>query len=108
MTKATHRKIQLFFIALCVPLCGFYYHYYKKNGELDAYRIQLWAELKSHSITKEEYYRLWNPKMEEWKESFRKCELLELPVVLMSVLSGVNLIVYWQHKKNLSRLKAAG
>lgn len=107
MTKAAHRKIQLFLFALCVLVCGFYYHYYKRNRELDVYRIQLWAELQSHSITKQEYWRLWDPKIKEWKESLSKCELLELSSVLVFLLSAANLIVYWQQKKRVLRVKAA-
>lgn len=99
MTKAAHRKIQLFLFALCALVCGFYYHYYKRNSELDAYRIQLWAELQSHSITKQEYWRLWDLKIKEWKESLSKCELLETLQVLVFLLSAANLIMYWQHKK---------
>ncbi|TBO43104.1 hypothetical protein [Pedobacter kyonggii] len=106
MTKATHRKIQLFLFALCVLVCGFYYHYYKRNRELDVYRIQLWAELQIHAITKQEYWRLWDPKIKEWKESLSKCELLELSSVLVFLLSAANLIVYWQYKKRVLRVKA--
>ena len=105
MTKATHRKIQLFLFALCVLVCGFYYHYYKRNRELDAYRIQLWAELQSHSINKQEYWRLWDPKIKEWKESLSKCQSLELSSVLVFLLSAANLIVYWQYKKRVLRVK---
>lgn len=106
MTKAAHRKIQLFLFVLCVLVCGFYYHYYKKNRELDAYRIQLWAELQSHSITKQEYWRLWDPKIKEWKESLSKCQSLEIAAVLVFLFSGANLIVYWPHKKRTLRAKA--
>lgn len=104
MTKAGHLKIQLCLIALCLPLCGFYYHYYKKNSEIDVYRLQLWTELKSHSINKEEYFRKWGPKVVEWKESFKKCELLELSVVFVCLLSGANLIIYFKNKKRIAKV----
>jgi len=87
-------------------VCGFYYHYYKKNRELDAYRLQLRAELQSHSITKQEYWRLWDPKIKEWKESLSKCESLETLQVLVFLLSAANLIVYSQYKKKVLRVKA--
>jgi hypothetical protein len=93
MTKATHRKIQLLLFALYVPIGGFYYYYYKKNREIDVYRLQLWSELKCHSISKEEYYRLWDPKAEEWKESFRKCELLDIPAVAVFFYSVVSILL---------------
>ncbi len=55
MTRAAHRKMQLWLVALCVPLCGFYYYNYKKNREIDGYRLHLWAELQGHSITRQGY-----------------------------------------------------
>jgi hypothetical protein len=100
MTKAVHRTIQLLLIVLCVPIGGFYYYYYNKNREIDDYRLQLWAEMKNGSISKHEYYRLWDPKVEEWKESFRKCELLDIPAVAVFLLSGANLIVFLKNKSN--------
>ncbi|WP_147243659.1 hypothetical protein [Pedobacter miscanthi] len=58
MTKIAHRTIQLVLIALYIPIGGFYYYYYNKSRESDDYRLQLWAELKKGSVTKQEYYRL--------------------------------------------------
>lgn len=86
-----------------MPICGFYYHYYKKNSEINAYRLQLWTELKSHSINKEEYFRKWQLQVVEWKELFEKCELLESSVVFLCLLSGTNLIIYFKNKKRLAR-----
>jgi len=106
MTKATHRKIQLFLIALYVPIGGFYYYYYNKNLQIDDYRMGLWKEMNNGSISRQEYNRLWDPKVEEWKNSSLICELLDIPAVAVFVLSALNLAVYLKHKKNSPSKKA--
>ncbi|MBB4107283.1 hypothetical protein GGQ60_001243 [Pedobacter zeae] len=102
MIKSIYHKIQLLLVAIGISLGGCYYHYYKKNREIDAYKLQLFAKLKSHSITTEEYYRNWELQVVEWKKTFEKCELLELSTVAVFLLSGANLILYLRNKKRIS------
>lgn len=104
MTKNAHRSIQLILLALCLCVCGFYYYYYNKNSRLDDHRRQLWTKLQNHAISRQEYDRLWDPEVEQWKASFAMCELLEIPVVALSFLSVVNLIVYKQKKNKVPRM----